>query len=68
MTKKNVINVLVLGFFGGFVAGAFGLGGGVVFGPILINLGLPPRVSSATANYLITFSKISSCLIYAIAG
>ena len=57
-----------MGFFGGFVAGAFGLGGGVVFGPILINLGMPPRVSSATANYLITFSKISSCLIYAIAG
>ena len=57
-----------MGFFGGFIAGAFGLGGGVVFSPILLALGMPPRVSSSTGSYLITFSKISSCLIYAIAG
>jgi uncharacterized membrane protein YfcA len=60
--------LLNLGFFGGFVAGAFGLGGGVIFNPILLSLGMPPRVSSATGAYLITFSKISSCLVYALNG
>jgi uncharacterized membrane protein YfcA len=63
-----LIKLLFLGFFGGFVAGAFGLGGGVVFNPILLSLGMPPRVSSATGAYLITFSKISSCLVYALTG
>ena len=62
------IHLFKEGFFGGFIAGAFGLGGGVVFSPILLSLGMPPRVSSSTGSYLITFSKISSCLIYAIAG
>jgi uncharacterized membrane protein YfcA len=68
LDSKNLKKLLCLGFFGGFIAGAFGLGGGVVFSPILLSLGMPPRVSSSTGSYLITFSKISSCLIYAIAG
>ena len=68
LDKYNLRKLLCLGFFGGFIAGAFGLGGGVVFSPILLSLGMPPRVSSSTGSYLITFSKISSCLIYAIAG
>ena len=68
LDKKNLRKLLSVGFFGGFVAGAFGLGGGVVFSPILLSLGMPPRVSSSTGSYLITFSKISSCLIYAING
>ena len=63
-----LVKLLILGFCGGFVAGAFGLGGGVVFNPLLLQLGMPPRVSSATGSYLITFSKISSCLIYALGG
>jgi uncharacterized membrane protein YfcA len=55
---------MCLGFFGGFLAGAFGLGGGVIFNPILLTLGMPPKVASASGAYLIFFSKISSCLIY----
>ena len=31
-----LVKLVMLGFFGGFVAGAFGLGGGVVFNPILL--------------------------------
>jgi uncharacterized membrane protein YfcA len=29
-----------------------------------LTLGMPPRVASATGAYLITFSKISSCIVY----
>ena len=58
LDRSNLKKLLFLGFFGGFIAGAFGLGGGVVFSPILLSLGMPPRVSSSTGSYLITFSKI----------
>jgi len=61
-------NILALAVFGGWVAGALGLGGGAIFNPILLNLGVPPKVSSATGMYLITFSKIAACLIYFIFG
>jgi len=39
---KEITKLLMLGFFGGFLAGAFGLGGGVIFNPILLTMGLPP--------------------------
>ena len=66
--KSVLIKLLLLSFFGRFVAGAFGLGGGVIFNPILLSLGMPPIVSSATGAYLITFSKISSYLVYTLSG
>jgi uncharacterized membrane protein YfcA len=57
-----------LAFLGGWVAGALGLGGGSIFNPLLISMGVPPKVSSATGMYLVTFSKISACLIYWLSG
>merc|ERR1712199_11727 len=65
---KVLRNVLALGFGGGWVAGALGLGGGVIFNPLLLAMGVPPKVSSATGMYLITFSKIVTCVIYFIYG
>ena len=61
---RTLVNVLGLAFLGGWVAGALGLGGGSIFNPLLISMGVPPKVSSATGMYLVTFSKISACLIY----
>lgn len=65
---KTLRNVLGLGFGGGWVAGALGLGGGVIFNPLLLSMGVPAKVSSATGMYLITFSKIVTCVIYFIYG
>jgi uncharacterized membrane protein YfcA len=61
-------NVLMLGFGGGWVAGALGLGGGVIFNPLLLSMGVPPKVSSATGMYLITFSKVATCTLYFLFG
>ena len=65
---KVLRNVLILGFGGGWVAGALGLGGGVIFNPLLLSMGVPPKVSSATGMYLITFSKIVTTMLYVIFG
>ena len=64
----TLVKVLFLGFGGGFVAGALGLGGGVLFNPLLLSMGVPPRVSTATGLYLITFSKVITCIVYFIYG
>lgn len=66
--KRRLGALLVLGFTGGWVAGALGLGGGCVYNPALLALGIPPRVSSATGLYLVTFSKIASVLVYFLNG
>ena len=62
--KRSLTALLVLGFAGGLVAGALGLGGGSVYNPALLAMGTPPKVASASGLYLVTFSKIASSLVY----
>ena len=68
LNKNAVIKLIVFGFVGGWVSGALGLGGGVIFNPVLLSLGVPPQVASATSMYLIFFSTMSSSFIYIIYG
>ena len=62
--KKRMRQLLLLGFVGGWVAGALGLGGGCVYNPALLAMGIPPKVASATGLYLVTYSKIASVFVY----
>lgn len=66
--KSNITILVVLGFMGGLLAGALGLGGGVIFNPVLLTMGLPPQVSGACSLYMVFFSKIASCLVYILNG
>ena len=52
-----------LGFVGGLVAGALGLGGGSIYNPALLTLGVHPKVSGATGMFLVLFSTINTCLV-----
>ena len=44
----------------GMMAGLLGIGGGLVIGPLLLDLGLHPIVSSATCNFLVLFISSQS--------
>ena len=46
------------------MSGAFGLGGGSVMQPMLISMGVPPSVSSATGMYMIMFSSAATSILY----
>ena len=56
--------VFALSFAGGFVSGALGLGGGSIFNPLLLSLGLPPKVASATGMYMLIFSTGASSMTF----
>ena len=47
---------LIIGSVVGGIVGAMGLGGGVVFNPVLLSLGVPPTVVAATSMLLIMYS------------
>ena len=49
---------------GGLVSGAFGLGGGIIYNPLFLGLGLPPAVASATGMFMVMFSNFGSSLTY----
>lgn len=59
---------IVLASIGGGLAGAVGLGGGVVFNPVLIGMGVPPQVAAATGMYMIMFSAFSNSLTFWLFG
>ena len=61
---RPLILLLIFAFVGGWVSGAFGLGGGSVFNPLMIELGVPPTVSTSTGMYMIMFSTFASSVIY----
>lgn len=59
--------LLVYCFFGitaGVVGGLLGLGGGFIMGPLFLELGIPPQVSSATATFAMMFSSSMSVVEY----
>lgn len=63
-------NKLLIGisFIGGLIAGALGLGGGSIYNPALLSMGVDPRVAGATGMYLVLWGAINSTVINATAG
>jgi uncharacterized membrane protein YfcA len=60
----NSLYVLLIGSFAGGICAALGLGGGVVFNPLLLSLEVLPQVVTASAMYMILFSTFSGTLVY----
>ncbi|CAL0327287.1 unnamed protein product [Lupinus luteus] len=63
----TVSQLAIYCFFGliaGVVGGLLGLGGGFIMGPLFLELGVPPQVSSATATFAMTFSSSMSVIEY----
>ncbi|KAF8034619.1 hypothetical protein BT93_C0813 [Corymbia citriodora subsp. variegata] len=48
----------------GIIGGLLGIGGGFVMGPLFLELGIPPEVSSATATFGMTYSSSMSVVEY----
>ena len=62
---KSMVSLILIGFFGGLVAGAFGLGGGSIYNPAFLTLGVNPRTSGATGMFLVMLSTINTgCVNY----
>jgi len=59
---------VVFSFCGGLIAGALGLGGSIIFQPLLLSMGVPPTVASATGMYMVLFSTGAVTVIYVIQG
>ncbi len=61
---SQLVYLVVFSLLGGWVSGALGLGGGTIFNPMMITLGVPPLVATSTAVYMIIYSSAASTVIY----
>lgn len=55
-------------FIAGVVAGLIGIGGGMVLGPLMLLMGIHPRVSSATTATMIVLTSSSVAVIFVTSG
>mmetsp|Transcript_20529 Transcript_20529/g.26572 ORF Transcript_20529/g.26572 Transcript_20529/m.26572 type:complete len:471 (+) Transcript_20529:59-1471(+) len=58
----------VVGFVAGVCASLVGIGGGMVTGPLFLELGLNPKVSSSSSAFMILFTGMSSVVQYLTIG
>lgn len=55
-------------FLAGVVAGLIGIGGGMVLGPLMLVMGIYPRVSTATTATMIVLTSSSVAVLYITSG
>ncbi len=66
--KLDIVLLLAIGVFTGLLSGMFGLGGGLIVVPILMAVGVEPRVAVASATNQMTAASFSGYLAYARRG
>ncbi len=66
--NKNAFMYPALSFFSGVAAGTFGIGGGMIKGPMMVEMGMHPKTISATAAYMILFTASATVAQFSILG
>lgn len=58
--ERNTVVYPLLCIFAGMCAGLFGVGGGIVKGPLMLEMGVHPMVAAATSAVMILFTTMSA--------
>ena len=66
--QKTVIKFAIFGIIGGFISGAVGLSGGILFTPLFLDFGIAPTVASSTSMYMAMFATGSSSVLFMFSG
>jgi uncharacterized membrane protein YfcA len=67
-TNQLIIKYPIFAFSAGLFSGLLGMGGGLILGPLLLELGIHPVVSTATSNFLVVFISSSTTIQYILLG
>ena len=62
------MKLIVFSLMGGWISGALGLGGGMIFNPLLMSLGVPPKVATSSGMYMIIFASGATTVSYLFNG
>lgn len=68
LNKMAIIKISIYGFAVGVLGSMLGIGGGIILGPLFLEMKLDPTVASYTASFLAFFTAGSSTLQYIVWG
>lgn len=60
----NTIKYPCICFFAGFFAGLFGVGGGIIKGPLMLEMGVNPLVASGTVAVMIMYTSVAATTMF----
>jgi uncharacterized membrane protein YfcA len=66
--KLHSVLIPSLFLIAGIIAGCLGLGGGIVAGPLLLELGMLPQVAVATSSFMVFLTAASTVAQFAVLG
>ena len=66
--EKHINFVICIAILAGIVSSSLGIGGGMITNPIFYYLGLDPKESSCTSNFLIITTAVASTFLFSFAG
>ncbi|GMI77547.1 hypothetical protein like AT1G61740 [Hibiscus trionum] len=69
--NKQGVNKLIfplMALMAGGLGGVFGIGGGMLISPLLLQVGVSPEVTAATCSFMVFFSSIMSAFQYLLLG
>lgn len=66
--ERNTLIYPSICFFAGFFSGMFGIGGGIVKGPLMLQMGVHPLVAAATTAVMITFTSTAATTMFVAFG
>ena len=66
--EKNITYVVGISIIAGIVSSSLGIGGGMITNPAFASLGMDPKESSSTSNFLIIVTAIAATFMFILSG
>ena len=63
---KETLVLTLVSTVGGMLASIVGIGGGIIFGPLLLEFGVHPKVASSTSMFLVMYTTLSNTIQFII--
>ena len=69
VTKQISIFIVAVSFIGGIISSLFGIGGGIIFVPLMILVvGLKAKIAAPTSQFILLFAATSGIITHSILG
>lgn len=69
LTKKLIVIVIAATFFAGIISSFFGIGGGIIFVPLMVvGIGMTMKRAAPTSQFILLFASLSGIATHSILG